>query len=118
MKESTLIPIEDEADLDSVVGAELAVIYKHSPLCGLSTIAVREVRRFIERNPDTPVYLLDVIRNRDLARTVEAKLDVRHESPQVIVIRDGSAAWDASHRGVTADALQENVATSNTEEVR
>ena len=105
MNPRTLRGIQDENALEAVLGADLAVIYKHSPLCGLSASAAREVRRFMGDHPRTPVYMLDVIRDRALCRTVEERLDVRHESPQVIVIRDGSVAWEASHRSVRAEAL-------------
>ena len=83
----------------------LAVLYKHSPLCGLSDMALRQVRSFMEENPDVPVYLVDVIRARTVSREVEHRLSIRHESPQAIVLRGGTVAWHGSHRAVTADAL-------------
>ena len=105
MIESELRRVQDEEELEGVLAEPLAVLYKHSPLCGLSTIAVGEVRTFLEVSPDTPVYLVDVIRDRSLAREVERRLGIRHESPQAIVLRKGAPVWNASHRGVTADAL-------------
>lgn len=101
--------LADEAALDEPFGAAVAVIYKHSPLCGLSSIAAREVATFRESCPDTPIYLVDVIRDRAVARAVERRAGVRHESPQVLVLRDGEVVWDASHRGVQADAIDREV---------
>ena len=103
-------PVRDEEELERVLAEPVAILYKHSPLCGLSAIAAREVRRFVEEGPGTPVYLLDVIRERSLAREVERRLGIRHESPQAIVLRRGRPVWDASHRGVTADGLRAAVA--------
>lgn len=105
MTEHAPIPLRDEDDLESVLGASIAVLYKHSPLCGLSTIAAREVRAFSDARPDVPVYLLDVIRERNLSREVERRLGIRHESPQAFVLRDGDVAWHGSHRSVTEEAL-------------
>ena len=100
-----LIPVGDEDDLETALGEPLAVLYKHSPLCGLSAIAARELSSFREASPDVPVYLVDVIRDRPISREVERRLGVRHESPQAFVLRQGEVAWHGSHRKVTAEAL-------------
>ena len=110
MRAEEMRRVRDDADLAEVMGAPLAVLYKHSPLCGLSAIAAGEVRSFLEENPRMPVYVLDVIRDRALSREVERRLGIRHESPQAIVLRSGDPVWDASHRGVTAAALRSAVA--------
>jgi bacillithiol system protein YtxJ len=56
-------------------------------------------------HPTVPVYLVDVIAQRLLSRDIAARLGIRHESPQAIVLRNGAAAWHASHYAVTAEAL-------------
>lgn len=99
------IPIGDAADVDTVLAEPVAVLYKHSPLCGLSDIAAREVRSFMVANPDIPVYIVDVIRHRPASQEVERRLAVRHESPQALVLREGAVAWHGSHRDVTRSAL-------------
>ena len=109
MSDGELRPIRDDGDLAGALAEPLAVLYKHSPLCGLSAIAAEQVRSFIGDRPETPVFILDVIRERRLAREVERRLGIRHESPQAIVLKEGAPVWDASHRGVTADALRSAV---------
>lgn len=98
-------PIQEAADVDRVLAEPLAVLYKHSPLCGLSEMAAREVRSFMAANPAIPVYIVDVIRHRPASQEVERRLAVRHESPQAFVLREGAVAWHGSHRAVTASAL-------------
>ena len=98
--------IRAEEELETVLDEPVAVLYKHSPLCGTSAAAARQVRSFMEANPEVPVYLVDVIRDRPLAREVARRLSVRHESPQAFLLRDGDVAWTASHGAVTADALE------------
>lgn len=100
------IPLRDEEALETVLEQPLAVLYKHSPLCGLSAIAARELRSFAESRPDVPVYVVDVIRDRPLSSEVERRLATRHESPQALVLREGEVAWHGSHRSVTAIALE------------
>lgn len=86
--------------------APLALIYKHSPICGVSALAREEVVRFAEANPAVPVYQVDVIEARGLSRRLAEGLGVRHASPQVILLRGGTAVWATSHLGVTTDALE------------
>lgn len=90
------------AVLDS---APLMVLYKHSPSCLLSTVARREVVALDRALPEIPVYQVDVIREHGLSARIAADLQVRHESPQVILIRHGRAAWDTSHSRVKAGTM-------------
>lgn len=105
MSDSAPVPLRSETELDTVLTEPLAVLYKHSPLCGLSAIAAREVRAFRASDPAVPVYVVDVIRERSLSMEVERRLSVRHESPQALVLRAGEVVWHGSHRAVTAAVL-------------
>jgi bacillithiol system protein YtxJ len=96
----------DEDALREALASDVAILYKHSPVCPVSLRAIEEVRRFAERQPAVPVYVVDVVRHRKLAQQLARDLGVRHESPQVIVLRKGGASQHASHRGVTAHTLE------------
>ncbi|MGK7310750.1 MAG: bacillithiol system redox-active protein YtxJ [Candidatus Longimicrobiales bacterium M2_2A_002] len=109
MNEPTPKPIRQKGELDTVLDQPVAVLYKHSPLCGASAAAVREVRAFMSSHTDVPVYLVDVIRDRPLAREVARRLSIRHESPQAFVLRDGRVVWSGSHHSVTTEALSEQL---------
>jgi len=107
--ESQPRPIREAGELDTVLREPVAILYKHSPLCGSSAAAARQVRTFMDAHPDVPVYLVDVIRDRPLAREVTRRLGIRHESPQALVLRTGDVVWTGSHTAVTADQLGESV---------
>lgn len=85
--------------------APVALIYKHSPVCGASAAAEREVLRFVAMSPGLPVYRVDVLRDLTVSRQIAEVLDVTHASPQVILLRAGFPVWAASHHGITAKAL-------------
>lgn len=104
------VALRTQEDLQQALERPLALLYKHSPMCGLSDIAQEEVQRLAEAEPALPVYRVDVIRDRALARAIAERLGIRHESPQAILLRGGKAVWDASHRGVTADAIRDELA--------
>jgi bacillithiol system protein YtxJ len=70
---------------------------------------MREVRRFVEEHPEVSVFVIDVLAQRDLSDHVAARAGIRHESPQAIVLRRGSPVWSASHRGVTAAAIAQQI---------
>jgi bacillithiol system protein YtxJ len=110
VNDDSWIHVTDVADLDALAEQPLAVLYKHSPLCGLSDMAATQVRAFSRANPGVPIYYVDVIRSRPLSREVARRLNVRHESPQAFVLRAGAVTWDGSHRAVTADALERGIA--------
>lgn len=81
------------------------ILFKHDPVCPISAAAHRQMSRLADGVP-----LIDVARAKDVAREVAERTGVRHESPQVLVLRDGRAVWSASHYDITADAVQDAVA--------
>lgn len=102
-------PIADTAALAPLFTASCvapAVLFLHDPGCPISRAAHRQMMRL-----DHDIPLIDVRRAHGLSRDVETRTGVRHESPQVLVLRQGRAVWSASHYGITtravADALRE-----------
>jgi bacillithiol system protein YtxJ len=77
-------------------------IFLHDPWCPLSARAFRQMERLGSELPT-----LDVAKHRLLSKEIERRTGVRHESPQVIVLRDAVAVWDASHGKVTAEAVRQ-----------
>ena len=97
-------PIVTDADLDLLLTAPLAVLYKHSPICPTSDVAYEEMLAFRRRRA-VPVYMVDVIHHRLLSRALAERIGVRHASPQAIILRDGVAAWHRSHYEIQAEAM-------------
>jgi bacillithiol system protein YtxJ len=97
-------PIVTDADLDLLLAAPLAVLYKHSPICPTSDAAYEEMLAFRRRRA-VPVYMVDVIHHRPLSRALAERIGVRHASPQAIILRDGVAAWHRSHYEIRAEAM-------------
>jgi len=102
-----VLPLRDESEFERVLQEPLAFVFKHSTRCGTSTAALIEVRQYAASHPDVPVYLVDVIEDRALARRIAARVGVPHESPQAILLAAGTAAWSASHFDVSLAALEE-----------
>jgi bacillithiol system protein YtxJ len=100
----------EKLDLAKLRDRELVVIFKHSPSCAISWHAQTQVNKFIAKHPSVPVYTVLVRQERELSQKIAALTGIRHESPQVIVIRRGEAVADASHQDVTAEFLAEATA--------
>jgi monothiol bacilliredoxin len=104
---AVLVRLDDVEGWEAVKARARAVVYKHSTRCWGCRSALRAVTTYAERHADVPVYIVDVLVSRDLAQTIASDSRVRHESPQVLVLRDGHVAWHASHSRVTLMALEE-----------
>ena len=70
------------------------LVYKHSTTCPISATAGQEVRAI---KTDLPIYWINVREQRDLSNWVADTYQVRHESPQLILIRDGRMQKVWSH---------------------
>ena len=101
-----LRPLRDATALEESLSARVAVLYKHSTRCGVSSGSLIEMRQFAERHPDVPVYIIDVVADRDIARRSADATGVRHESPQVILLVAGHAVWNTSHFSVSCPRLE------------
>lgn len=104
--------LKEKQDVDKVFKADLAILYKHSPTCGLCRAALREVEAFLSAHPDAAIYAVDVLAQRDLSQCVAARTGITHESPQIIILQGGSPVWNDSHYGVTAEALAKQFETA------
>jgi bacillithiol system protein YtxJ len=97
--------IESENDVVEVFQAEQVIVYKHSPTCGICVAALQEIEKFMADHPGASLHLVDVLAHRDLSQRIATTTGIRHESPQVIVLRRGSPTWNASHYAIKAEAV-------------
>jgi monothiol bacilliredoxin len=91
--------IDDRAALENLLTDSTkkpVIVFKHSNACSISARAYREMEKVDDVN------ILEVQSARDVSRELANLTGVRHETPQVIVLRDGKAVWNASHFDVTA----------------
>jgi bacillithiol system protein YtxJ len=50
-----------------------------------------------------PLYFLDLIQHRDISNQIAQQFHVHHESPQLLLIKDGECILDQSHGGISVD---------------
>jgi bacillithiol system protein YtxJ len=93
--EEHFVPVADRADLDRLFAEsvnEPVVLFKHDFACPISANAYRELAAVPSEVP-----LIDVERQTELADEVVSRTGIEHESPQVIVLRNGQPIFAASH---------------------
>lgn len=88
------------------------VIFKHSTSCSISSMALNRLERAwdAQEMQETEAYFLDLIRYRDVSRQVAESFRVEHQSPQLLLIHKGECVYDASHMGVSYQALKSQLA--------
>ena len=106
-----IIDIKDEKDLESMLYAsdnQPIVLLKHSTICPISSNALIQFEQFAHGN-QMPCYRVLVIENRLLSRQIADLTGVTHQSPQVILLFQRHAKWNASHYDITKNKLSESV---------
>ncbi|NGP88242.1 bacillithiol system redox-active protein YtxJ [Fodinibius halophilus] len=86
------------------------LIYKHSHLCSVCFMSRGNLEKAAEDILNVAdMHFLNVVRNRPASDHIEKELEVRHESPQVIIIDNKQVAWHASHGSIETDVILEEL---------
>jgi bacillithiol system protein YtxJ len=65
----------------------------------------------LEQPDPNVIYRLIVVQNaRSISNEAAARLGVKHETPQAILVRNGNPVWHASHMDITSEAIEEAIA--------
>lgn len=102
--------LESTEDLENIIEDSFnapQVIFKHSTTCPISGMAKRRLEGGWEF--DFSPYYLDLLSYRSISSAIEDRLSVRHESPQIILIKEGKAIYNDSHLDISASSLQESL---------
>jgi bacillithiol system protein YtxJ len=101
------ISLTREEQLDDLVKKSFErpqAIFKYSSRCSLSDMIKDRLER--KTAPDAiDFYFLDLISYRALSGKIATLFHVHHESPQVLLIRNGECVYDESHAGIRMDEL-------------
>jgi len=106
------LDLTNEQQLETIVEqskTQPVVIFKHSTRCSISSMAKNRIER--ETPPENVVfYYLDLIRYRSISNRIAEDFHVPHESPQVLLIKNGECIYEESHNGISMDEIAEQAA--------
>ena len=88
--------------------AKPQLVYKHSHTCGTCLFAKGELEaKFEKLQQKADLFFVNVKQARPVSDGFAEMLQVCHESPQVLIIKEGEAIWHASHSAIKADKALE-----------
>lgn len=92
------------------------IIFKHSTRCSISRAALDRLERNWKQEevPAAKPYFLDLLSYRDISNQIANLFEVEHESPQVLIIRDGKAIFDRSHLAIDFKGIKQAIEASST----
>jgi bacillithiol system protein YtxJ len=106
------IHLTDEEQLRNIIEKskeKAQVIFKHSNRCSISSVALQRLQKAYKPG-SIDFYFLDLIRYRQLSNKIAEVFSVRHESPQVLVIKDGDCIFYESHLGIDMHEILDHAA--------
>lgn len=112
-KEKKILPwiaLTDLQQIDDIKDkskAKTQVIFKHSTSCGISRMVLNQfVDAYVLTKNDLDLYYLDLLSYRNVSNEVGYTFQVMHESPQLLVIKNGVVAAHGSHGAINAIELE------------
>jgi bacillithiol system protein YtxJ len=83
------------------------MILKHSTTCSISATALSRLERAwnTDAAKDIKPYYLDLLKLRPISNKIAQEFDVDHESPQVLIIKNGKSIYNASHFDIRFDEI-------------
>ena len=100
-------------DLECLLGESQSrpvLLFKHSHTCGASLEALDELVAHLNASRTGAQYAIVTVQtHRAVSNEVSARLGIRHETPQALLVREGRVVWSASHFRVTAVAVDDAI---------
>lgn len=107
------IPLTEPEQLSGLIMESSSIpviIYKHSSRCGLSAMTENKLEKGWDLlQPRVKLYFLDLIRYREASYSVAERFNVRHQSPQILIIKNGICVFNSSHYEINVETILENI---------
>ncbi len=103
--------LQTETDLTNLIDKSVErpqIIFKHSTRCSISSMAkTRLERHWNIENAD--IHYLDLIAFRPVSNKIAEFFNVTHQSPQVIIVKEGQAIFDTSHNDIDVESIKKHL---------
>ncbi|MCF8409066.1 MAG: bacillithiol system redox-active protein YtxJ [Crocinitomicaceae bacterium] len=103
------IQLSTENTLDEIIELSFqkpVILFKHSTRCSISSMALSRFEREWDSNLHVELFYLDLIAFRELSNEIARFLNVEHQSPQVLLLKNGEVIYIASHNGISAQEIK------------
>ena len=106
------IPLTDLGQLNEIMELshqQPVAIFKHSTRCSISRMALKQFENEFDLEGSVTPYFLDLLNHRDISQEIATRFEVYHQSPQLLLIKEGKSVYDASHSDIDAVELKGRV---------
>ena len=101
MKWNALTDLEQLNEIISLSNEKPVVIFKHSTRCSISRMALKQFENEFNFSDKVTPYFLDLIAHRDISNGIASRFDVVHQSPQLLLIKEGKSVYHVSHSDIS-----------------
>ncbi len=102
-------PLTEIGQLNEIIDESTekpVAIFKHSTRCGVSRMSLKEFENEFDLEDLVTPYFVDLLENGEVSKAIAHRFGVEHQSPQLLLIKNGEAVYDASHGDIYADDLK------------
>lgn len=82
------------------------LVFKHSTRCSISRFALKQFEKEFDLEGKIKTYFLDLLEHRDVSNEIAYRFNVQHQSPQILLIKDGISVYDTSHDDIQVNSLR------------
>ena len=97
------IPLTDFGQLNEIIDLSTekpVLIFKHSTRCSISRMVLKQFENEFDLQDKVIPYFLDLLEFRNVSNEIVSRFGVTHQSPQIILVKDGKAVYNASHESI------------------
>lgn len=103
--------MESISEIEDIIKSsedKLSVIFKHSPRCGVSRMALNAFERNLQvEEEEIELFFVDVVNQREISTELAHQFQVQHESPQLLLIKSGKCVHHGSHHQISAEIIKD-----------
>lgn len=106
------IPLQDLGQLNEIItvsNEKPVVIFKHSTRCSVSRMALKQFENEFDLEDKVDAYFLDLLEHRAISNEIASRFGVYHQSPQLLLIKEGKCVYNVSHSDIDAEVLKTKV---------
>jgi bacillithiol system protein YtxJ len=97
-------------EIQEVSKNEIVLLFKHSTRCGISAIVKKRFEKMFDGSmSELKTYYLDLLTYRNISNEIEAKFNIMHQSPQLLVIKNGVVLEHRSHYDILTIDLKKYI---------
>ena len=105
-------PLTDLGQFNEIIDLSTekpVIIFKHSTRCSISRMVLKQFENEFDLKDKVIPYFLDLLEFRNVSNEIASRFGVMHQSPQIILVKDGKAVYNASHESIDIRKLAQFV---------